>query len=99
MTPEYKEMIKELEITENQEKKLFDFLDDSREKVASGNRVAAITYEQNFYLITNDVDRHHHAPEYFLFECAKEGRYSDLYIHFYEGIAKHDQRIKQYGFQ
>lgn len=46
----------------------------------------------------NSVSKHHSEPEYFLFECAKERRYEDLYVHFYKGMAKHNQRIEQYGF-
>ncbi|EPH60008.1 hypothetical protein D932_03449 [Enterococcus casseliflavus 14-MB-W-14] len=98
MTEEFKEMKKQLGISSAQEKRLYNFFEETRATIASGGRVAAIAYEQKFYDIMNSVSKHHSEPEYFLFECAKERRYEDLYVHFYKGMAKHNQRIEQYGF-
>lgn len=98
MSEDFKEMKKQLNLSSTQIRNLYDFLDQTRTTVEGGNRVAAIVYEQKFYEITNSESRHYSEPEYFLFECAKDRRYEDLYVHFYKGMAKHDERIARYGF-
>lgn len=99
MGEEFKVVLEDYGITETQLNLLFDCFDKFRGKLREGETVTSGSYEQKFYQITDVQRGDYHAAERFLFECAKGGQYEDLYVRFYKGMAKHDARIEQYGFQ
>ena len=97
METDFEKMVKSFKLSPEKVSEIYDFLDASRKKVDSHERVSSMEYENKFYEITNSEERNHYEPEEFLFECAKEDRYRELYVHFYRGMAKHDVRIKRHN--
>ena len=99
MGKEFKEMLESYGITSVQEKELYHYFDEARTDIKKGKTITSMSFEQAFYEITDVKHGDFHAAEQFLFECAKEKRYDDLYVHFYKGMAKHDERIREHGFE
>lgn len=99
MSEEFKETLKKYGITEDQLNLLFDCFDEFRKKLKEGQIVTSGSYEQKFYEITDVQKGDYHAAENFLLECAKTGRYDDLFVRFYSGMAKHKQYIEEFGFR
>lgn len=99
MSEEFKETLIDYGITDVRLNLLFDYFDGFRKKIKEGQIVTSGSYEQKFYEIAEVQHGDYHAAENFLLECAKTGRYQDLFVRFYSGMAKHKKYIEEFGFR